>query len=367
MIDPPIGLLLELSHRCPLRCGYCSNPIELVARGEELDTKSWQRVIAQAAELGVLQLHFSGGEPTLRDDLEALIRDARERELYCNLITSGVLLSRERVAALDAAGLEHVQLSFQDTLPESADHFGGFRGGHEKKLEVARWIRERGIPLTLNAVIHRQNIARAEAFIRMALELEAARIEIANVQYYGWAKQNFAALLPTRESLDDLERTIDAAREAHLGRLVIDYVASDYYSDRPKPCMDGWGRRFMNVSPAGFVLPCHAADSIPGMQFENVRERSLSEIWHSSSSFERFRGTAWMPEPCASCEFREQDFGGCRCQALALTGDAGATDPVCSRSPLRSRVDERIAEAQRASEGDQAEAQYRYRGHPRPE
>ena len=322
MTDPPLGLLAELSHRCPLRCGYCSNPLELVRQREELDTKCWQSVLEQAAALGVLQVHLSGGEPTLRRDLEELIETAARVGLYTNLITAGVLLTRERVAALDAAGLDHVQLSVQDSRPETADEFAGYAGGHAKKLLVAGWIRERDIPLTLNAVVHRRNIDRVDELIALAGELDADRIEVANVQYHGWATQNVAALLPTREQLDRASAVVAREQVRLQGRLRIEFVPADYYAVRPKACMEGWGRRFLNVTPVGDVMPCHAAASIPGLVFENVKDRPLAEIWHASAAFERFRGTDWMQQPCRSCEFKSVDFGGCRCQALALAGDA---------------------------------------------
>jgi pyrroloquinoline quinone biosynthesis protein E len=360
-IEPPIGLLAELSHRCPLRCGYCSNPIELVGKKAELSTEDWRAVLREAASLGVLQVHFSGGEPTIRGDLEALIETARDLDLYTNLITSGVLLDRARLQSLDRAGLDHLQLSFQDVNSEPADAYGGYAGGHERKLEVAGWTRALDIPLTLNAVIHRGNIERAGEFIALAEELDAHRIEIANVQYNGWATRNLDSLLPRPEQLQQLEATVESARERLAGRLLIDFVPPDYYARRPKACMEGWGRRFLNVSPSGRVLPCHSAETIPGMTFERVGERTLEEIWYRSDSFQRFRGEAWMSPACRSCEFREEDFGGCRCQALAIAGDAAATDPVCERSPHRAAIDRKIEQAL-ASDS----APYLYRGSEQP-
>jgi pyrroloquinoline quinone biosynthesis protein E len=354
-LAPPLALLAELTHRCPLRCGYCSNPLELSARSAELDERAWSSVLGEAAELGVLHVHFSGGEPTLRPDLEALVARARELGLYSNLITSGVLLGPERVEALARAGLDHVQLSIQDSEAAAADETAGFRG-HARKLALAGWVRAAGLPLTINAVVHRRNLARLEAIIALAAELGAQRLEVAHAQYYGWARRNLGALLPDEAALERATAVVEAALARLRGRLRIDYVIPDWHAQLPKACMDGWGRRFLGVTPEGWVLPCQAAQSIPGLQFERVGERPLAQIWRHSDAFERFRGTAWMREPCRSCERRELDWGGCRCQALALTGDASATDPVCERSPLHAALRER---AQRAAE---QEAPYQYRG-----
>ena len=338
-IGPPLALLAELSHRCPLRCPYCSNPLELERAGAELDTETWQRVLSEAAKLGVLQVHFSGGEPLVRRDLPALVRHANEVGLYSNLITSGVLLDRTRLGELVAAGLEHVQLSFQDTEAASADRIAGLPQAHEKKLAVAALIREAGLPLTVNAVMHRQNLDRLPQMIDLAVALGAGRLEVAHVQYYGWALANRRALLPTAAQLDRATEIVDATRARLKGVLVIDYVVPDYYARRPKACMGGWGRQFLNISPAGKVLPCHAAESLPGFHFPSVAEAGLAEIWYRSEAFNRFRGTAWMPEPCHSCERREIDWGGCRCQAFALTGDAARTDPACALAPDRAFLD----------------------------
>lgn len=349
-IEPPLGLLAELTHRCPLRCPYCSNPVELTRAAQELDTATWARVFQEAATLGVLQLHLSGGEPTARRDIVDLVATASSAGLYTNLITAGVLLDAAKVAALAGAGLDHVQLSVQDAEPVSGDRIGGMAGGHAKKLEAARRVREAGLPLTLNAVVHRQNLGRLPALVALALELGAARLEVAHVQYYGWALANRAALLPTRAQLDAATATVEAARIEHRGRLVIDYVVPDYYAARPKACMGGWGRKVMAVSPAGLALPCHAAEGLPGFTFPNVRDSSLAEIWHRSDAFDRFRGTGWMPEPCRSCDRRELDWGGCRCQAHALTGDAAATDPACSLSPHHAVLDLAVQQAAAATD-----------------
>ncbi len=334
----PLALLAELTHRCPLQCPYCSNPVELERAGNELSTFEWKRIIDEAAELGILQIHFSGGEPTARRDLVELVAHARAAGLYTNLITAGVLLDAEKLRALKSAGLDHVQLSFQDSEATGADRIGGYRGGHEKKLQVARAIREAGLPLTLNLVVHRQNLDHLEALLDMAVALDAHRAEIAHVQYYGWALKTRAALMPTRAQLARATATVEAARARLKGQLVIDYVVPDYYAKRPKACMGGWGRQFLNISPAGKVLPCHAAESLTSMQFDSARQRSLGDIWRNSEAFNRFRGTDWMPEPCQSCDRREIDWGGCRCQAFALLGDAAATDPACGFSSFHEKL-----------------------------
>jgi len=330
---PPMSLLAELTHRCPLQCPYCSNPLRLDPRAGELDTAQWKRVLDEAAELGVLQVHFSGGEPMARPDLPELVAHAVNAGLYTNLITSGVLLNEASLAALVAAGLDHVQLSFQDVETHSAERIGGMKGAQARKLEAVRLMRAEGMPLTLNFVIHRANADHVGAMLDYAEGLGVARIEIAHTQYYGWGLRNRAALLPTRAQLEGVTALVEAARTRLGGRMAIDYVTPDYYADQPKPCMGGWGQRFMNISPAGRVLPCHAAETIPNVTFPDVRDESLRDIWERSPLFMMFRGTAWMPEPCQSCAFKEDDWGGCRCQALALAGDAAATDPVCARSP----------------------------------
>ena len=333
MPEPPLALLAELTHRCPLQCPYCSNPVNLERANKEMGTQEWLRAIREAAQLGCMQVHFSGGEPTVRLDLEELVAGAAAAGLYTNLITSGVLLNAARLRSLIAAGLEHVQLSFQDSTAEIGDRVGGYGGGHEKKLVVAAMVREAGLPLTANFVVHRQNLLHLPDMLALAVTLGAQRVEIANVQYYGWALRNRAALMPTRTQLAEMTDLITHERERLKGVIVIDFVVPDYYARRPKSCMGGWGRRFLNISPTGNVLPCHAAESITGLSFDNVRQRSLGEIWRNSEAFAAFRGTDWMPEPCRSCDRKEIDWGGCRCQAYAITGDAGRTDPVCALSP----------------------------------
>jgi pyrroloquinoline quinone biosynthesis protein E len=341
-IETPLAILAEVTHRCPLQCPYCSNPLALERAGQELETAEWLRVLDEAAALGVLQVHFSGGEPMARRDLEALVAHAARAGLYTNLITSGVLLDDRRATALAAAGLDHVQISFQDVDDAEGDRIAGYKDAQRAKREAARRVRDAGLPLTVNAVVHRQNLARLAEMIELAVELDAARIEVAHVQYYGWALRNRAALLPTRAQLDAATAVVDAARERLRGRLVIDYVVPDYHAALPKACMGGWGRRFLNVTPSGHVLPCHAAETLPGFDFPSVRQSSLAAIWQHSDAFNRFRGIEWMQEPCRSCERREIDWGGCRCQAFALTGDIAATDPVCGKVVDRSVLEEAV-------------------------
>jgi pyrroloquinoline quinone biosynthesis protein E len=340
----PLGLLAELTHRCPLGCPYCSNPLALDARNDELDAAAWARVFKEAATLGVLQVHLSGGEPASRRDLVDITSSAHAAGLYTNLITSGVGVTKQRLTSLADAGLDHVQVSIQDSEEKSADHIAGYEGAFARKRALAADVVALKIPLTVNAVIHRANVARVEDMVTMALEMGAARVEIAHVQYYGWALANRAALMPTREQVDAAVAAVEALRKRHHGRIVIDAVVPDYHARFPKPCVGGWGRRSLNVTPAGKVLPCHAAESIPGLEFWSVRDHSLVDIWVSSPAFNAFRGTDYLPEPCRSCERREIDFGGCRCQAFALTGDAHATDPVCQLSPHHGRVAELAAQ-----------------------
>jgi len=335
----PLAVLLELTHRCPLQCPYCSNPVEMERASNELTTAEWKKVLTELAEIGVLQVHFSGGEPTARRDLAELVRHATEVGLYSNLITSAVLLTRDSLTELADAGLAHIQISFQGSEPDLANRVGGFRNGHAKKLEAAGWARELGLPLTVNAVMHRQNAHQLGEIIDMAVALDADRIEVANVQYYGWALKNRAALMPSDEQIDDMSRTVEAAETRLKGILAIDFVIPDYHAVRPKKCMGGWGRQFFNITPAGKVLPCHAAETITDLEFESVRSNhSIAWIWRNSEAFNRYRGTGWMPEPCQSCAFKEVDFGGCRCQAFALTGSAGNTDPACSLSPHHQQM-----------------------------
>jgi pyrroloquinoline quinone biosynthesis protein E len=334
----PYGLLAELTHRCPLHCPYCSNPLGLVPRGDELATADWIRVLEQAAELGVLQVGFSGGEPLLHPGLMELVAAARRVGLYSNLITSAVGLNAAMIAGLIAAGLDTVQISFQSDTEGPADAIAGTRA-HEKKIAAATAVRAAGLPWSANVVLHRGNIDRIGEMIALAENLGAIRIELANTQFYGWAFANKKELLPTRAQVERADAIARRESERLRGRMQVIYVLPDYYEKRPKPCLHGWGRRGMTVNPRGDVLPCQAAESIPGLKFDNVRQRDLGAIWCDGEAFNRFRGTEWMPEPCQSCAFKEVDFGGCRCQAAMLAGDPAATDPVCEFSPLRSRVD----------------------------
>jgi pyrroloquinoline quinone biosynthesis protein E len=343
-VPAPLGLLAELTHRCPLGCPYCSNPLGLDRRDDELDTATWARVFREAAALGVLQVHLSGGEPAARRDLPEIVKAAHEAGLYSNLITSAVGLTPQTLAALAGAGLDHVQISIQDSDEASADHIAGYKGASGRKRTMAKEVVALGLPLTVNMVVHRANIGRIASMVELALSLGATRVEIAHVQYYGWALKNRAALMPTREQVEEAVRKVEALRDRHRGQIVIDAVVPDYYARFPKPCVGGWGRRSLNITPAGRVLPCHAAEVIPGLEFWNVREHSLADIWLSSPAFLEFRGTDWMREPCRSCPRRDQDFGGCRCQAFMLTGDARATDPVCHLSADHPLVAELAAE-----------------------
>jgi PqqA peptide cyclase len=339
----PYTLVAELTYRCPLRCAYCSNPVRLGAAGVELDTPTWARVFAEAEALGVMQVTLTGGEPLLRHDLEALIAASRERDLYTTLITSGLPLDRERLERLRDAGLDGMQLSFQDTDPAAAARIAGV-DALAHKTEVAGWARALGIPLTVNVVLHRQNLPRLPEFIALAASWGAERLELAHVQYLGWALENRAALLPSAAMIADARAEVARAR-AQLGqRLELLAVLPDYFADQPRACMEGWGRRYLVVAPDGRVLPCQAAHTLPGLVFDSVIERPLAWIWAESGAFARFRGEAWMPEPCRSCDRRTIDFGGCRCQAYHLTGDMTATDPACVLAPhhdiiVRARQD----------------------------
>lgn len=330
-MDRPFGLLAELTYRCPLACPYCSNPLNLADYRDELTTAEWQRVVGEAQELGVLQLHLSGGEPLVRHDLVDIVKSASELGLYTNLITSALGLSRRRAEQLKAAGLENVQISIQADEQSVSDRIAG-TPSFERKIEAAHLVKELGWPLTLNVVLHRLNIDRVAEILRLAEELEADRIELANTQYYGWGLANRDALLPSRAQLERAEPVVRAARKRLAGRMEVMYILPDYYSQYPKPCMDGWGKRQLTVTPNGDALPCPAAHKLP-LPRASVREDSLARIWTESPLFQRFRGTDWMPEPCRSCDRREITLGGCRCQAFQLTGDAARTDPVCQFSP----------------------------------
>lgn len=345
-ISPPLWLLAELTYRCPLQCPYCSNPVDIAAAGEELDTQGWIEVFRQARALGAVQLGFSGGEPLVRQDLELLVAEARAMGYYTNLITSGVGLTPERVKQLRAAGLDHIQISFQATDSEMSALLSGSKKAFEHKLEMAKAVKAEGYPMVLNFVLHRHNIDFVEDIISLAERLGADYVELANVQYHGWAQLNRDALMPTHEQLVHAEAVTNQYRHAHSNAMKLFFVVPDYYEQRPKPCMNGWGKMFLTVAPDGVALPCHSARRLP-LDFPNVSDRSIAEIWYDSPAFNAFRGDAWMKEPCRSCDERDKDFGGCRCQAFELTGDARNADPVCAKSPHRSTVDEALALANR--------------------
>ena len=335
---PPMAMLAELTHRCPLKCPYCSNPLDLVRRSGELSTDEWRDVFAQAAAMGVLQAHLSGGEPAARRDLPEIVSAARDADLYANLITSGVGLTETVFHDLVARGLDHVQLSIQGVDAASADRIGGYAGGFDAKMRVAEWVAAAGLPLTVNAVMHRQNLDRLEETIDLALRLGARRLEIAHTQYHGWAYRNRAALMPTAEQVKRAGEIAAEATQRLMGVMAIDYVTPDHLARFPKPCMGGWGRVGLNVTPTGKVLPCHAAETITNLTFETIRDRPLADIWRDGAAFTAYRGTHWMPDPCKSCDRRTKDWGGCRCQAFAWSGDAGTVDPVCSKAPNHGAI-----------------------------
>jgi PqqA peptide cyclase len=344
MLSNPLALIAEVTHRCPLHCVYCSNPMQLASTDSELSTGEWKNVFEQCGKLGMLHAHFTGGEPLARTDLAELISSARGAGLYTNLITSGIGLNEQRLKALVDAGLDHIQISFQDSHEEAANWIAGAKA-HAHKIELSRAIRQHKIAFTVNLVVHRQNLDRLEEIIAFIEQLAPDRMEIAHTQYYGWALANRAALMPTPEQVDRALAIVAEAEKRLERRIRIDSVVPDYHAKFPKACMGGWGRKLMLINPSGKVLPCHAAEVLPGLSFENVREKSLQWIWQESASFQHFRGEGWMPEPCRSCERRAEDFGGCRCQAFLLTGDAAATDPACSLAPAHGIVESAVRAA----------------------
>jgi len=357
----PYAMNLELTHRCPLRCPYCSNPLKLTRRDDELTTAQWFDVLKQAAELGVLQVHMTGGEPLARDDLALLVRKARELEMYVNLITSGVGLTERRIRALAEAGLDSIQLSIQAADPELAHSIAG-SPVHEHKRQAARLIRDYGYPLHMNVVLHRQNLFQVEQIIDLCVSWGATRLELANTQFYGWAFLNRDHLLPDPKELAAAEEAYERAKEKYGGQIELIWVLPDWYADYPKPCMGGWGSISLTIAPDGKALPCPAASAIRTLPLENVKEKSLEWIWRHSPSFQAYRGFDWMLEPCRSCDRRGVDFGGCRCQAYLLTGDAAQPDPVCLRSPWRQMLTSRMAAA--ASPAGTANADIRRRSLP---
>ena len=327
----PLWLLAELTYRCPLQCPYCSNPVDFARYKNELDTEGWLRVLREARRMGAAQLGFSGGEPLVRQDLEILIAEARQLGYYTNLITSGVGMDEARIKAFKEAGLDHIQISFQASNEELNNYLGGTES-FRHKYEMARLVKQYDYPMVLNIVLHRQNIDQIEDILRMTIDLEADYVELASTQYYGWSKLNEAALLPTREQLKRAEAIAHEYQAKMAGRMKIIYVVPDYYENRPKACMNGWGSIFLTIAPDGSALPCHAARQLPGFAFPNVRDHSVEWIWNESPAFNAFRGDDWMKEPCRSCPEKGKDFGGCRCQAFMLTGDARNADPVCDKS-----------------------------------
>ncbi len=343
----PYTLIAELTYRCPLRCPYCSNPTDLAAHSTELGTEEWKRVIGEAEALGVVQVHFTGGEPLARKDLEELVARARELELYSNLVTSGVPLTKQRLSGLVERGLDHVQVSIQSARPERAGEIAGY-AAHPQKIQVMRWVRELGLPLTMNVVLHRKNLDEIDELVALAEDVGASRLELANTQYVAWALANREMLMPTPEQVETAGAIAARHKQRLEGTIDVLFVKPDYFGTTPKACMDGWARRFIHMVPSGQVLPCHAATSIRSLTFESAKDRSLADIWENGTGLNAFRGTDWMPSPCQTCDRRDIDFGGCRCQAFALTGDAARTDPACSLSPdhgliadARGRLDDR--------------------------
>lgn len=350
----PYTLIAELTYRCPLKCPYCSNPTNLKEHDGELTTDEWKRVLGEAEALGVVQVHFTGGEPCSRKDLEELVTRARELELFSNLVTSGVPLSKERLAGLAERGLDHVQVSIQSAHAERSDRIAGY-ASHPQKLEVMRWVTELGIPLTMNVVMHRENLDEIDELVAMAESVGASRLELANTQYVSWALLNREQLMPTREQLERGAEIAARHKKRLQGKIDVLFVKPDYFGTTPKACMDGWGRRFIHMIPDGRVLPCHAATSITSLTFDNVKDRPLGAIWASSAALNAYRGEEWMKEPCRTCDRRTVDFGGCRCQAFALTGDPANTDPACQLAPAHAMV----ADARAKTAPDR---RYLYRG-----
>src|SRR5467141_1616384 len=344
--NPPLWLLAELTYRCPLHCVYCSNPVDYTAYGEELATEEWVRVLRQGREIGATQLGFSGGEPLVRDDLETMVAEARKLGYYSNLITSGVGLNEKRISAFKEGGLDHIQLSFQDSTKELNDFLSSTRT-FDLKQKVAKLIKKHDYPMVLNCVLHRHNIDHVQQILEMAEAMEAEYVELANTQYYGWAYVNRDQLLPTREQLQRAEEVTNKFRERIGNKMRIFFVVPDYYENRPKACMNGWGSVFLTITADGLALPCHEARQLPGLTFPNVRDHDLCSIWYDSPGFNAFRGDAWMKEPCRTCPEKVKDFGGCRCQAYMLTGDATNADPVCDLSPHHYLVTDAVEKARR--------------------
>ncbi len=347
-ITPPRWLLAELTYKCPLQCPYCSNPIDYAQHSNEINTEDWKRVLTQARKMGAVQLGFSGGEPLTRQDLPELIQHARQLGYYSNLITSGYGLTEEKIIQLKEAGLDHIQVSIQASTQELNDHLAGTES-YQSKKEVAHLVKKHGYPMVLCVVIHRENIHQMPEILAMAEELGADYLELANTQYYGWADKNRDLLMPTKEQFEEAEAIAQAYKEKVAGKMKIYYVIPDFYENRPKACMNGWGTTFLTIAPDGVALPCHSARDLPGLECPNVNDYSIEEIWNESKTFNFFRGTEWMKEPCRSCDEKEKDFGGCRCQAYMLTGDMYKTDPVCSKSPDRHVIQEALDSARESA------------------
>jgi pyrroloquinoline quinone biosynthesis protein E len=353
-IPNPHWLLAELTYQCPLQCPYCSNPLNIAQTEQELTTDEWKRVFREARQMGAVQLGFSGGEPLLRDDLEELIAEARSLGYYTNLITSGVGMDEARIKAFKVAGLDHIQISFQASS-EEINNFIARNDSFAHKQAMAQLVKRYGYPMVLCFVIHRHNIEQVEEIIQFAESLDADYLELATTQYYGWALKNRQQLLPTYGQVQNAEAIAHHYQETYKGKMRILYVVPDYYEDRPKPCMNGWGSIFLAISPDGTALPCHAAGMLPGLEFPNVRAHRIDWIWKDSPDFNKYRGNTWMKAPCRTCPEREKDFGGCRCQAYLLTGDAANADPVCSKSPHHGQLQQSVASIHAAhSEGEVA-------------
>ncbi|MEW8033045.1 MAG: pyrroloquinoline quinone biosynthesis protein PqqE, partial [Candidatus Thiodiazotropha endolucinida] len=354
----PLWLLAELTYKCPLQCPYCSNPLDIARYKDELSTEDWIRVFREARALGAVQLGFSGGEALVRKDLEVLIAEAHKLGYYTNLLTSGVGMDEARIKAFKEAGLDHIQVSFQASSEELNNFIAG-NNSFRHKLEMARLVKKYDYPMVLCFVLHRHNEDQVEQILEMSHALEADYVELATTQYYGWALHNREQLLPSRDQVEAAEAVAHRYQEKFKGKMRIFYVVPDYHEERPKACMNGWGAVFLTVAPDGTALPCHAAGELPGLTFPNVRDHSIEWIWNDSSDFNRFRGYGWMKEPCRNCDEKEKDFGGCRCQAYLLTGDAANADPVCSKSPHHEQIVQMVNETNIPREPDTAPLVFR--------
>lgn len=350
--NPPLWLLAELTYRCPLQCAYCSNPLDIAKKIDELDTETWFRVMSEARKMGAAQLGFSGGEPLVRTDLESLIKEGRQKGYYTNLITSGIGMSADRVAAFREAGLDHIQISFQASSAELNDTIAGSNKAFTQKLAMAKEVKRQGYPMVLNFVLTQENIDQVEQMLLLAFELKADYVELANAQYYGWAFLNRLQLLPTQAQVQHAEAVTQRYREKWGKNIKIILVVPDYYENRPKACMNGWGSIFLTITPDGTALPCHSAKQLP-IEFPNVKDHSIETIWRDSQGFNQYRGDQWMQEPCRSCPEKHKDFGGCRCQAYMLTGDATNADPVCDKSPFHQRIKDSVLHASKLQKNRQ--------------